>query len=71
MEINELVQLVISNGFAIVVAIWCLKFTFDNMAKSSEKTISQLAQLTEAVNNNTTVLSNIVTKLDEKIDDGR
>lgn len=69
MEISELMQLIISNGFAIVVAVWCLKFTFDTMAKNYESTTDKLTQLTEAVNHNTQVLSNIVTRLDDTIDD--
>lgn len=71
MEISEIMQLVISNGFAIVVAVWCLKFTFDTIAKQFEKTTTQMAELTEAVNHNTQVLSNIVTRLDDKIDDSK
>lgn len=68
---NEIIQLIISNGFAIVVAVWCLKFTFDTMAKNYDDTNDKLSQLTEAVNHNTQVLSNIVTRLDDKIDDSK
>ena len=64
MEISEIMQLVISNGFAIVVAVWCLKFTFDTIAKQFEKTTTQLAELTETVNNNTAVLQHFVSHLD-------
>ena len=64
MEISEIMQLIISNGFAIVVAVWCLKFTFDTIAKQFEKTTTQLAELTEAVNNNTAVLQHFVSHLD-------
>ena len=71
MEISEIMQLVISNGFAIVVAVWCLKFTFDTMSKNYDNTNEKLSQLTEAVNHNTQVLSNIVTRLDDKIDDSK
>lgn len=69
MEINEIMQLVISNGFAIVVAVWCLKFTFDTIAKQFEKTTTQLTELTQAVNHNTTVLSNIISRIEN--DDGK
>lgn len=68
MEISEIMQLIISNGFAIVVAVWCLKFTFDNIAKQFDKTTTQLSELTQAVNNNTGVLSHIVDRLEN---DGR
>jgi hypothetical protein len=65
MEINEILQLVISNGFAIVVAIWCLKFTFDTMTKQFDKTSNQIAELTQAVNNNTAVLQHFVSHMDD------
>ena len=68
MEISEIMQLIISNGFAIVVAVWCLTFTFDNIAKQFDKTTTQLSELTQAVNNNTGVLSHIVDRLEN---DGR
>ncbi len=64
MEISEIMQLIISNGFAIVVAVWCLKFTFDTIAKQFEKTTTQLSELTQAVNNNTGVLSHIIDRLE-------
>ena len=65
MEISEIMQLIISNGFAIVVAVWCLKFTFDNIAKQFDKTTTQLSELTQAVNNNTAVLQHFVSHLDD------
>jgi len=65
MEISEIINLCVSNGFAVVIAVWCLKFAFGTFKDSQDKIASQMAELTSAVNNNTTVL----TKLAERIDD--
>lgn len=63
MSIQEIIQLITSNGFAIVVAIWSLKYTFDTSSKKQEDINSQLIKLTDAINSNSMTLNKLVEKI--------
>lgn len=60
MEITDIVQLVASTGFSIVVAIWSLWFTFNNISKNQTDTTARIAELAAAVNDNTTSIKELI-----------
>lgn len=69
MGVQDLITAIGSVGFPIVaffVSAYALKYAFDYSMKQQEKAFDEIANLTEAVNNNTKVLTMLV----EKIGDG-
>lgn len=46
MELNEIIQMVANNGFAIAVAIYCLVF-FDKNQRAMNSTLQDLKNLIE------------------------
>lgn len=64
MDVATIGQLIGSVGFPIVsflIAAYFIKYTYD-------KSFDSISKLTEAVNNNTIVLTNLVEKLEAKED---
>lgn len=64
MDVATIGQLIGSVGFPIVsflIAAYFIKYTYD-------KSFDSISKLTEAVNNNTIVLTNLVEKLEDKED---
>jgi len=59
MEINEIATLLSNYAFPIV----CVIAMFNMLNKEREDHKTEVKQMTEAVNNNTTVLEKILTKL--------
>lgn len=63
MQVAEIVQLVASTGFSIVIAVWSLWFTFNNIDKAQREQIAHMAELTSAVNDNTKSITELITLL--------
>lgn len=73
MDFSVIIQAIGSIGFPIVsffVAVYALKYSYDKSLESNNKFLEQLADITkaqyevaEAVNHNTEVLMNLVTKV--------
>lgn len=61
MDVAEIVQLIASTGFSIVIAVWSLWFTFNNIDKAQRDQRDQMANLTGAVNDNTGSISELIT----------
>lgn len=61
MDIAEIIQLIASTGFSIVIAVWSLWFTFNNIDKAQRDQRDQMATLTGAVNDNTKSISELIT----------
>lgn len=63
MEVAEIVQLVASTGFSIVIAVWSLWFTFNNIDKAQKEQSAHMTELTSAVNDNTKSIAELITLL--------
>lgn len=61
MDVNTVTTLISSVGFPIVVSL----FLFYYIYKMQEKTNETIKSLTEAVNNNTNVVNNLITHMTE------
>lgn len=68
MEVADIIQLVASTGFSIVVAIWSLWFTFNNISKNQTDTTQRIAELAAAVNENTTSIRELIVIIKNKED---
>lgn len=65
------VQIISTVGFPIVaflIAAYGLKYAYDKSTEQNASALEKIADLTQAVNNNTLVLSHLVDKLE---DDGK
>ncbi len=63
MDIAEIVQLVASTGFSIVIAVWSLWFTFNNIDKAQKEQSQHMTELTSSVNDNTKSIAELITLL--------
>ena len=63
MEVAEIVQLVASTGFSIVIAVWSLWFTFNNIDKAQKEQSQHMTELTSSVNDNTKSIAELITLL--------
>ena len=63
MEVAEIVQLIASTGFSIVIAVWSLWFTFNNIDQDQKEQSQHMAELTGAVNDNTKRIAELITLL--------
>lgn len=66
MDIQVLITAIGSVGFPIVaffVSAYALKYAFDYSMHQQEKAFDEIANLTEAVNNNTKVLTLLVKRM--------
>lgn len=61
MDVNAVTTLISSVGFPIVVSL----FLFYYIYKMQEKTNETIKSLTEAVNNNTNVVNNLITHVSD------
>lgn len=52
--------------FAFLVAVYGLKYAYDTSMKQNEKSMESIGELTKAVNNNTIVLTELVSKIEEE-----
>lgn len=66
MEINEIIQLIASTGFSIVVAVWSLGFTFKNINSNQEKMIEKMGELTTAVSENSKAITELIYEIRER-----
>lgn len=74
MDFASILSAIGTVGFPIIaffVAIYGLKYAFDKSREDNKECLSQLANLTTAVNNNTVVLTHLVEKLEHNTDDGK
>lgn len=65
----DIVQVISAVGFPIVsffVAAYGLKYSFDKSNEQNNKALDTVAELTEAVNHNTLVLTELVEKLNKE-----
>lgn len=63
MEVSEIIQLVASTGFSIVIAVWSLWFTFNNIDKAQKEQSVHMTELTAAVNDNTKSITELINLL--------
>lgn len=63
MQVTEIVQLVASTGFSIVIAVWSLWFTFNNIDKAQKEQSQHMTELTSSVNDNTKSIAELITLL--------
>lgn len=64
---TDLTTLISNVGFPIVAFILCaygLKYSYDKSLEQMNNTMSHIAEITEAVNNNTIVLTKLVEKVE-------
>ena len=64
---TDLTTLISNVGFPIVAFILCaygLKYSYDKSLEQMNNTMSHIAEITEAVNNNTIVLTKLVQKIE-------
>lgn len=69
---QELMTMISTVGFPIVsflIAAYGLKYSYDKSLDMNNKNLSQIAELTEAVNNNTIVLTKLVDKIGGDVDE--
>lgn len=65
---NDIVQIISSVGFPIVAFLICaygLKYAYDKSNEQNSKALDTVAELTEAVNHNTIVLTELVERIDK------
>lgn len=63
---NEVVQIISTVGFPIVsflIAAYFIKYTYDKTAEANKEAMDKIGDLAEAVNNNTTVLTQLVQQI--------
>lgn len=63
---SEVVQIISTVGFPIVsflIAAYFIKYTYDKTAESNREAMEKIGDLAEAVNNNTTVLTQLVQQI--------
>lgn len=66
-ELEDLMQLLSNFGFPIVAFLICcyaLKYSFDKSLEQNAKNVEALAKLTEAINNNTVTLTELVKEVE-------
>lgn len=66
---SDLVQIISSVGFPIFAFLICaygLKYAYDKSNEQNSKALDNVAELTEAVNHNTIVLTELVQKMDKE-----
>lgn len=54
---------------AFIICAWFLKYTYDKSADTTKEITGQISNLAEAVNNNTKVLTELVTKIDDRLEE--
>ena len=65
---NEVVQIISTVGFPIVsflIAAYFIKYTYDKTAEANKEAMDKIGALAEAVNNNTTVLTQLVQQIND------
>lgn len=63
MEMAEIIQMVTSTGFSIVIAVWSLWFAFNNIDKAQKEQSQHMTELAGAVNENTKSIAELITLL--------
>ena len=73
MDANTITTLIGTLGFPIVaffVCCYALKYAYDKSLEANKEAFKKLEELTEAINNNTIVLTKLVEKVGEiEVDD--
>lgn len=64
--INQAIGTVGFPILAFIICAWFLKYTYDKSMEQMNAITKQITDLTEAVNNNTVVLTQLVEKVDKK-----
>ena len=65
---NDIVQIISTVGFPIVsflIAAYFIKYTYDKTAEANKEAMDKIGALAEAVNNNTTVLTQLVQQIND------
>lgn len=65
---NDVVQIISTVGFPIVsflIAAYFIKYTYDKTAEANKEAMDKIGALAEAVNNNTTVLTQLVQQVND------
>ena len=65
---NDVVQIISTVGFPIVsflIAAYFIKYTYDKTAEANKEAMDKIGALAEAVNNNTTVLTQLVQQIND------
>ena len=65
---NEVVQIISTVGFPIVsflIEAYFIKYTYDKTAEANKEAMDKIGALAEAVNNNTTVLTQLVQQIND------
>lgn len=63
---SEVVQVISTVGFPIVsflIAAYFIKYTYDKTSEANKEAMDKIGDLAEAVNNNTTVLTQLVQQI--------
>lgn len=67
---ESLIQLIPTVGFPIVaffVCVYGLKYAYDRSREDNKAAMEQISKLADAINNNTSVLANLVEELHEEL----
>ena len=70
---SDIVSIISSVGFPIVsflIAAYFIKYTYDKTAEANKDAMEKIGSLTEAVNNNTFVLTQLVEEIRKDEQDG-
>lgn len=68
MDFATVIQAIGTVGFPIIaffVCVYGLKYSFDKSREDNAKNVEMITKLTDAVNNNTVVLTQLVERFDE------
>lgn len=66
---ESLIQLIPTVGFPIVaffVSVYALKYAYDKSREDTKAAMSEISKLTEAVNNNSAAIADLVKEIKEK-----
>lgn len=69
---NDIINIINSVGFpifAFCVSGYALKYSYDKSLEQHDKSFEEISKLTKAVNNNTTILTRLVEKMEVSKDE--